>query len=159
MQNNIFVKYVTEMEKIDQELRLQAKPGRELINFVIYAIDAVHNYRIHHLITLYGYPTEKTIGKKALHLFWLLIQHQDYDLPLQENCLKHCNFNKKDAAYLTDRVCVNKGKKQIFGTQFFMKNGKPSPRPIENPQKVDIRRKSVGLETLAKYTKSMRGGK
>jgi hypothetical protein len=54
---------------------------------------------------------------------------------------------------------VNKGKKQIFGTQFFLKNGKLSPRPIENPQKVDVRRKSVGLGTVAKYTKSMRGGK
>ena len=50
--------------------------------------------------------------------FWLLIQHQDNDVELQKQCLKRCNFELKNNAFLTDRVLINQGKKQIYGTQF-----------------------------------------
>lgn len=131
------------MVGVDQDLRLQAKPGKELINYMIYAIDAVHNYRIKDIIKNYGYPTQKMIGAKGMSDFWLLIQHQDYDLKLQEECSKNCDFSPENKAYLVDRILVNNGLKQRYGTQL--------NQPIEDQKNVDERRKSVGLESLAQY--------
>lgn len=141
-------KHIIEMAKIDQELRTQAKPGKELINYLIYAIDGIHNYRLRKIIEKYGYPTQKTMGKEVINSFWLLIQHQDYDIDLQENCLKNCDFEPKDKAYLTDRVLVNKGKKQIYGTQFKRIDGKLTPAPMENKANVNKKRKAAGLKSL-----------
>lgn len=155
--NKKLSKYILEMVKIDQELRFKAKDSaNDLINYFIYAVDAIHNYRIRRIIERYGYPTQKLIGKKAMRAFWLLAQHQDYDLELQENCLKWCDFEPKNIALLTDRVLVNKGEKQIYGTQFYRKNEELIPRPIKDKKNIEKIRKAIGLETFNKYLKRMK---
>lgn len=131
------------MMKVDQGLRHKAKPGKELINYLIYAVDNVHNFRIKEIIKKYGYPKKALLGKETMRAFWLLIQHQDDDLDLQEKCLKYCDFDSDNKAYLTDRVLVNKGKKQIYGTQF--------NKPIRDIKNVDIRREKMGLGLLKDY--------
>lgn len=154
--NEQLAKQIIEMRDIDQELRLKAKPGKELINYVIYTVDGVHNQRVHQLIKKHGFPTKELVGEEALSAFWLLIQHQDYDLDLQEECLKNCDFEKKDFAHLTDRVRVNGGKPQLFGTQFFRdKDGTLKPRPIEDEGGLEKRRVEHGLEPFEEYKKRM----
>ena len=148
MPSEIIQKQIIEMAKIDQDLRIQAKPGKELINYLIYAIDSVHNYRLRKIIEKYGYPTQKIIGKEGMNSLWLLMQHQDYDVDLQENCLKNCDFEPKDKAFLTDRVLIHKGEKQIYGTQSKRIDGKLALAPIENEADVNKRRKAVGLNPL-----------
>ena len=125
-----------------------AKPEKGLVNFVIYAVDGVHNQRLHRIIDENGFPTEAMVGAEALHALWLLVQHQDYDVRLQELCLKKCGFALPDKAHLTDRVLVSRGKAQRFGTQWYRKNGKFVLRPIENEKKVDALRKEYGLAKL-----------
>jgi len=154
--NKKLAEKIIEMRDVDQELRLKTRPGRELINFLIYAIDGIHNQRILKTIKKYGYPTHKLIGEKAMEAFWLLIQHQDYDVDLQEKCLKYCDFNLKNKAFLTDRIMVNKKGVQIYGTQFrTVKNGKPTPFPIKDIGNIEKRRKQAGLEPFSVYTKKM----
>ena len=80
-----------------------------------------------------------------MEAFWLLVQHQDYDVKLQEKCLKHCDFNLKNKSYLTDRIMVNREGTQIYGTQF--------NKPIIDKKNVDKRRKEMGLEPLKDYLK------
>ena len=60
-----------------------------------------------------------------------------------------------DIAYLTDRVHVNEEKPQVFGTQFHVVEGVRKPRPIRDSERVDERRKSMGLSTLNEYTEFM----
>lgn len=157
MRYKILANQVIEMAKIDQELRLQAKPGHSLINFVIYAIDIAHNYRLRQMIKKFGYPTRKMIGEKAMHSLWLLVQHQDYDLELQEECLKNCDFGTTESAHLVDRILVRKGKRQIYGTQLrFSRSGILSPHPIQNKKNVDKMRKKMRLDTLGEYLKKAR---
>ncbi len=55
-------------------------------------------------------------------------------------------------AYLVDRVAVNEGRKQTYGTQFAALD---TPRPIEDEANVDERRKSVGLDSLESYRRQM----
>ncbi|HEY8505435.1 MAG TPA: DUF6624 domain-containing protein, partial [Gemmataceae bacterium] len=54
-------------------------------------------------------------------------------------------------AYLTDRVRVNTGRKQLFGTQMTWESGKLAPKPIEDAARVDQRRAEYGLPPLADY--------
>jgi hypothetical protein len=61
-------------------------------------------------------------------------------------------------AYLTDRVAVNCRKKQLYGTQFYQdREGKIVPRPISNLDKLDYRRRCMGLERFSKYEQKMKG--
>lgn len=121
-----------------------------LVNYLVYFADAAHNARIHRIINQYGYPTSKLVGKKGIFYFFLLIQHQDYDLELQKNCLKYCDFAKKEQAYLTDRVLLHEGKKQMYGTQFQrdIKHNRIISQPIGDKKNVDARRKKIGLKPL-----------
>ncbi len=148
---------IADMAKADQLTRKQALEGK-ISNILIYLVDAIHQFRIHRLIESFGYPTKKSVGSKTLHLFWLLIQHQDHDVTLQEECLRNCGLNPEDEAFLIDRICVNKGRKQKFGTQFFLdEKGVYGPWPIEDQKKLDMRRKERGLESFSLYAKIMLG--
>ncbi len=121
-----FSNQVIEMAKVDQDLRFAAvrsqkgkRPGTLSVeNYLIYVVDWVHGQRIRKLIDKHGYPTVKAFGKKAMDAFWLLIQHQDYDTELQKDCLKNCSFSKTQFEHLTDRILLNEGKPQRYGTQF-----------------------------------------
>lgn len=170
---------IKEMFDIDQDLRIQgamnvkltqplitlceenkktkkkSKLGLGLVNFMVYMLDAVHNYRILKIIKECGYPTKKLIGKKAMFYFWVLIQHQDFDSRLQKMCLENCDFEPKEKAHLTDRILINQGKKQKFGTQFIRKENKLVPRPIIDKRNVNKRRKEYNLDTLEENIKRM----
>lgn len=153
---------ILEMMKVDQDARKAAHraqmAGEDATTHkhLVYVIDAAHNQRIHQLITKHGYPTRKVVGAKALKAFWLLVQHQDFDIELQRACLEHCDFAPPEMAYLTDRILVGEGKKQLFGTQFTKKNGKRVPQPIQHRKNLDKRRRAHGLGSFAQYAESMR---
>ena len=61
----------------------------------------------------------------------------------------------QDIAYLTDRILTGTGKKQRYGTQGVLKDGKFVLYPIEDEQHVDDRRKEIGLGPLADYVRMM----
>src|SRR5258708_32417370 len=72
-----------------------------------------------------GWPTISKVGEEASHAAWLIVQHADLDIKFQEDCLallqktwKNHDINPRNLAYLTDRVAVNTGLEQTYGTQF-----------------------------------------
>jgi hypothetical protein len=143
---------IKEMRDIDQELRFSAGSGKGPYNYLIYATDLAHGYRIRRLIEEFGYPTEVKVGAERLKDFWLVVQHQDADLLLQKDCLERCGFAAEERAYLTDRVCVNSGEPQVYGTQLQRgPDGRRFPRPIQDEENVDERRRGVGLMPLRQY--------
>lgn len=112
-----------------------------------------------------GYPSISKYGKENSYNYWLLVQHCDNDVLFQENILKKMkklvnknDVNKKNYAYLYDRVMKNKGAKQLYGTQFsyLPPNYEPQILNIEDSINVDVRRKEVGLEPLSEYIKQMK---
>jgi len=108
-----------------------------------------------------GWPTRSAVGADGAHAAWLLVQHADRDPAFQSLCLDlmegfgEDEVSPIDVAYLTDRVRVNHGELQVYGTQFHEVDGLLQPRPIENADQVDQRRLSVGLPTLAEYRRMM----
>jgi methylase of polypeptide subunit release factors len=109
-----------------------------------------------------GWPGQTLVGFDGADAAWLLVQHADPDPAFQKTALRLLEeaVKRKDArpthlAYLTDRVLTGEGKKQLYGTQFTMKDGRLEPRPIQDEVNVDKRRAEVGLPPLAEYRKQM----
>ncbi|MDR3619456.1 MAG: hypothetical protein P4L85_08905 [Paludisphaera borealis] len=109
----------------------------------------------------HGWPGKSLIGEAAAHDAWLLVQHADAHKDFQDECLQKMKaapageVAPRDVAYLTDRTLTNRGKKQIYGTQTRLENGKAVPFPIEDEANVDQKRKECGMQPLAEYLKQV----
>ncbi len=123
-------------------------------------VDAQNFTKLKVLFAKYGYPDADRFGEKASHHFWLLVQHCDQAPDFQMEVLaamgallKSENFNLRNYAYLYDRVQVNTGQLQRYGTQLKEKEDRSGyePKPIEAPELVDIKRMEMGFPPLAEY--------
>lgn len=109
-----------------------------------------------------GWPTATMVDSDGAHAAWLLVQHADADPTFQRQCLDlmlqlpKTESSQSDVAYLTDRVLLAEGKRQLYGTQFATVDGTLQPRPIFDEVHVDERRASVGLCPLAEYAKELK---
>ena len=67
------------------------------------------------------------------------------------------NADSRKYGLLVDRVKINTGKTQIYGTQtrYNMNTGQAYPKKLEDSINVNKRRKSIGLEPLELYLNKM----
>jgi hypothetical protein len=90
------------------------------------------------------------------------VQHADANVLFQKRCLKlmeaaaRGDVKPRHIAYLSDRVLVHEGKKQMYGTQLQEQGGGLRPLPIADEANVDQRRALAGMEPLAEYLKTSR---
>ena len=70
-----------------------------------------------------------------------------------EKLLSTGDVTPSNYAYLYDRIMVKEHGKQYYGTQF-RNISKGELYPIDDKEHVDVRRKKLGLSTLAEYLKS-----
>ncbi len=123
-------------------------------------VDKVNRERLKEIIAEHGWPTYDMVGTEAARAAWLVVQHSDRDVEFQKKCLalmeplvEKSQVGKSDFAYLWDRVAVNSGKKQRYGSQIEKKDGKWQPKPVEDPKNLDKRRAEVGLSPMSYYLK------
>jgi hypothetical protein len=116
------------------------------------------------IIDHYGWPTLSMVGKDGSETAWLIAQHADSDIEFQERALSLIEkllvvgeVPKEHYAYLKDRILVNQGKPQLFGTQFTEVEGKMVPHPILNQQQLDKRRSDYRLVPFEEYSKRFEG--
>jgi len=123
-------------------------------------IDATNTARINVIIKQYGWPGPKLIGRDGTDAFFTLAQHADPAfqkkvLPLVQTAYRRGILTGQNYALFTDRVLVESGKPQIYGTAakpMDQWNGKePVFQPIEDEANVDKRRAAVGLIPLSEY--------
>lgn len=118
-------------------------------------LDLSNTRRMKQIISRYGWPGQSMVGERGCEAAWLLIQHADHDPAFQKQgfFLLERAVENKDApasllAYLTDRIRVNEGKLQVYGTQL---HANLKPFPIEAETHVDDRRMKAGLQPLGDY--------
>ncbi len=108
----------------------------------------------------FGFPGYDLVGKESSNNYWLLVQHSDFDVPFQKRILKlmKVQVDKKNAsgqnyAYLIDRINLNEGKQQVYGTQVNMGENGTTIKPCIDTTNLDKRRLSVGLTPIKDYLK------
>lgn len=108
------------------------------------------------IVARQGWPKRSQVGDRAARRAWLLVQHADANPAFQVMALRLIEplavigeANRRDYAYLYDRVMLKIVGKQRYGTQLICRDGRLEPSPLENSRTVDSLRQSVGLEALA----------
>jgi hypothetical protein len=106
-----------------------------------------------------GYPTFEKVGKESSNNFFILVQHADADVKFQEQMLPliKMQVDKKQVkgsnyAYLYDRVQINNGKQQLYGTQLDYDNeGNAFSKNLKDKETVNARRSEFGMTPLEDY--------
>lgn len=122
--------------------------------------------RIKKIFRKYGFPGYDKVGESGSNHFWLMVQHADKYPDFQKKILKRMdievkkgNANPRNYAYLFDRVQVNAGKKQMFGTQVDYEvkgSGRAIPKNgLIDSVNVDKLRLNYKLEPLKDYLNMM----
>lgn len=155
--NKKLAEKINKMAESDQKMRRKVEAGGNWNH----DIDKRNTREMKKIIRLHGWPVIELVGKKASNNAWLLVQHADHDKLFQKKVLKILNkivirsadsINKTNVAYLTDRILVAEGKKQEFGTQFYLnKKNQLIPRPIRDRKSVNKRRAEYNLDPLEQY--------
>lgn len=122
-----------------------------------------HKMRLEEIFNEVGYPGFDLVGKEGAKNFWLMTQHSDFDPEFQRTVLENMKIEVQNnnaegslLGLLTDRVNLNSGAKQIYGTQVqYNVYGQAYPKPLEDSVNVNQRRSEVGLDPLEVYLNRM----
>ena len=102
-----------------------------------------------------GMPTLKEVTQEQMNAIWLGLQHNSDSkyrikyFPLIEKAVANGDLNKEQYALMKDRVLMEEGKPQMYGSQ--IKNGKLYD--LKSPEGVNKRRKEMGMEPIEDYLK------
>ncbi|GAA2071809.1 hypothetical protein GCM10009801_23850 [Streptomyces albiaxialis] len=125
-------------------------------------VAAAHGDRLREILRAHGWPTDPEAAEAA----WLLAQHADRQLDVQRLALRLLQEavragaagedGARQAAFLDDRLAVNEGREQSYGTQIggITDEGAPVPWPVADPEGMDTRRAAVGIPPFEAYTRA-----
>lgn len=127
--------------------------------------DQINRDRLKEIIEELGFPTKKLVGKDAMQAVFIIIQHSDGDTEWQKQQLlnikravKQGDMDGQSYAYLYDRIKINGGEKQLYGTQFQnvdLINKKVELADTEDIENLDRRRMEVGMMPMQMYEQLM----
>src|SRR5690606_7281333 len=149
-------------EQVDWAAAL-SDPARAYAYFIIASrsctLDEENTQWLKAQVSQGGWFTVSKYGADADFAAWLLVQHADLDVPFQtemllilEPLVAAKETSQSNYAYLYDRVAVNSGRPQRYGTQGrCTAAGVWEPREVEQREKLDERRAAVGLGPEADY--------
>ncbi|TQS39738.1 hypothetical protein FL583_38560 [Cryptosporangium phraense] len=121
-------------------------------------VTAAHGDRLREILGRHGWPTPGLVGEQASRCAWKIAMHADRQLDVQQRALALLEDavaagegRPADLAMLRDRVLVNSGHPQVYGTQIagVGADGAPVPWPVLDPGAMDDRRAEVGLDPFA----------
>ncbi|MBB1306518.1 hypothetical protein P4S81_12505 [Pseudoalteromonas sp. B28] len=160
-------KELIEMEIEDQHIRNKIgeagwqNPPKALLEQMM-KIDESNTGKLKAIIKKHHWLTRDLVGVKGVGAAFLVIQHSPdvafkvKMLPyLKQSYLNGEGVSGQQVALLTDRVLIAQGKKQIYGTQADVSEGKVVFSPIEDETNVDIRREEMNMPSLDFYLKIM----
>lgn len=123
-------------------------------------VDSVNQIKVVNILKQYGWLPQSKIGPAAAEGIFFVIQHAPLQVietyfPQMKKLAQEGEANKILVAMMEDRLLMYQGKKQIYGTQatsMISQDGTLAIWPIENPEKVNERRKAIGFpETIEEY--------
>jgi hypothetical protein len=119
--------------------------------------DRANLRRLEEIIAQHGWPGVSLVGEEGSRAAFLVLQHADLAaqqryLPLVRQAAAAREIAPGLVAMLEDRVLMQTGQEQIYGTQVRVDPaGRATLWPVRDEADVDRRRASVGLNPLAEY--------
>jgi hypothetical protein len=127
-------------------------------------MDTENTAELKRLMARWGWFSSARFGVQTEQSAWLIVQHADQDpqfqrevLGILEPLVQRGEVSGKTYAYLYDRVATSfkdpsRARPQRYGTQgHCVGTGAWEPFPVEDPEHLDERRKSVALPPEAEY--------
>jgi hypothetical protein len=152
------------MMKEDQEVRQRwlKDQKNETLREEMRALSKKHVERLGEIVAAHGWPGKSKAGINGASAAWTIAQHGGPEflgkmLPLMYDAVIKRELEESLYGTSLDRVLIQQGKKQMYGTQFDVDpaTGKCEPKPIEDAERVDERRARAGMTPLAEYTKQL----
>ncbi|PBQ33295.1 hypothetical protein CNR22_16440 [Sphingobacteriaceae bacterium] len=126
---------------------------RERLQFELYMTDTASYRILDFILSKYGYPSKDKVHEQSVVPFYILsfapTGIREKYLPLLIKAADKGDIEWKSLAFYIDKIKVAKGEKQVYGTQYYRnlkgKSLEHSYYPVEDPEKLQERRASVGL--------------
>ncbi len=148
-------------ETLRQELLVLVKADQAVMGKSAAEINVVLGNQVARLkliIKKHGWPSISLVGKDGAQAAWLMAQHADFDVPFQRSVLSMMeklaedkDVNLDNLAYLRDRVAINEGNLQIYGTQGACNGKTYEPFPLRDGKSVDLQRSKMEMNPLQSY--------
>ena len=128
------------------------------------SVFTTHEKRLQDIFNKNGFVGYDLAGEEGSKNFWLMVQHCDHNPDFQNKVLEKMkievgkeNADPSNYGLLVDRVNLNTGKAQVYGTQvtYNFNTGQAYPKKLEDSTSVNKRRKAIGLEPLEVYLNDM----
>jgi len=126
-------------------------------NLNVDSIDQNNLAIIEKVIEKCGFPTLESAGENGHTAIWLVIQHASADkrkqyFPMFLEAANKGFLEQQDIALMEDRMLMDDGKPQLYGSQVFMNtDGTYELYELQEPEKVDSRRRLKEMGTLKEY--------
>ena len=160
---------LVEHGRVDQAIRdtmvrkLQA--GEQLdsaFGMRMMAIDSANTTWLKGVVAREGWPGRSAVGPEGAQAAFLIVQHATHDTAFQASALALMRQGVTSGevpgqavAMLADRIAVQRGQRQQYGTQAKLTDGRVVLDPIEDSAHVDERRAALGMPPLGVYVRML----
>lgn len=137
----------------------ESDPQIQSINLYMHQKDSINREKVKKIISEFGWLGKNEVGQQGNQTLFLVIQHSDLAtqieyLPIMRNAMKEGKMSSASFAIFEDRVALQQGKEQIYGSQIAqLGNGKFYVLPMIDPINVDERRAQARLIPISEYLK------
>lgn len=128
------------------------------------SVFTTHQKRLSQIFEQYGFAGFDLVGENGSRDFWLMVQHSDHVPEFQEAVLEQMkvevdkgNASSSNYGLLVDRVKLNTGQPQVYGTQvdYNWETCQAFPKNLKDSVNVNQRREAIGLPPLEEYLNQM----
>lgn len=125
-------------------------------------VDKPHVIRLGAIIAKSGFPKASAVGADGVKAFLLLLQHSNsLDLRKRSEDGVKKAFEEKlispfEYAGFVDRLLLDQGKAQRYGSNFEIKEGKLVMSETEGLKDLNRRRRELGLTTIEEYAAELK---
>ncbi|MFB9865315.1 DUF6624 domain-containing protein [Rufibacter immobilis] len=147
------------IDSVQKKFGMQSEQMKDLWT-KINAQDEENKKQVVAILEKRGWPGKSLVGQQASQAVFLVIQHADKAtmekyLPLLREAAAKGEASKSSLALMEDRVRMNQGLPQLYGSQLRMnpQTQKPELYQVEDEANLDKRRAEMGLEPIKEYLK------
>ncbi|WP_142687546.1 DUF6624 domain-containing protein [Chitinophaga polysaccharea] len=135
-------------------------PEADSVGMLLDKVDSINLTIVEGVLDNYGWLGKEVVSEKGTNALWLIIDHaepaiQKKYIGIMKKAIGEGTLEGKYLALVEDRIALDSGKQQIYGTQYTLneKSNVNELLPVIDIEHIDIRRAKVGLTPLREYLK------